>query len=120
MERNSDIIISNLITCYKNQTFTNMLIQFINEKKLENDAEFNVNELYIVGSRLNQTNRKDSDLDFVILYSSNGERDIREDDMFSILNNDFLVIDDIKIDFIPYSLYKRGKVTINDNALKIL
>lgn len=119
MEHNTPSIMLSLVSGHDKQSFTNMLIQFISEKKRENDVEFNVTGLYIVGSRVNQTNRENSDLDILLLYSGHGEREIREDDMFSILNNDYLVIDDIKIDFIPYSFYKRGKVIINDNALKL-
>ena len=52
-------------------------------------------ELY--GSRIKESARKDSDLDILLEYKGN----IREDDLFNILNDDPLYIDDIKVDINP-------------------
>ena len=52
-------------------------------------------ELY--GSRTKEAARKDSDLDILLEYKGN----IREDDLFNILNDDPLYIDDIKVDINP-------------------
>lgn len=52
-------------------------------------------ELY--GSRTKEAAREDSDLDILLEYKGN----IREDDLFNILNDDPLYIDDIKVDINP-------------------
>ena len=52
-------------------------------------------ELY--GSRIKESAREDSDLDILLEYKGN----IREDDLFNILNDDPLYIDDIKVDINP-------------------
>ena len=52
-------------------------------------------ELY--GSRTKEAAREDSDLDIILEYKGN----IREDDLFNILNDDPLYIDDIKVDINP-------------------
>ena len=52
-------------------------------------------ELY--GSRTKEAAREDSDLDILLEYKGN----IREDDLFNILNDDSLYIDDIKVDINP-------------------
>ena len=52
-------------------------------------------ELY--GSRTKEAARKDSDLDILLEYKGN----IREDDLFNILNDNPLYIDDIKVDINP-------------------
>ena len=52
-------------------------------------------ELY--GSRTKEAARKNSDLDILLEYKGN----IREDDLFNILNDDPLYIDDIKVDINP-------------------
>ena len=49
------------------------------------------------GSRTKESARKDSDLDILLEYKGN----IREDDLFNILNDDPLYIDDIKVDINP-------------------
>lgn len=52
-------------------------------------------ELY--GSRTKEAAREDSDLDILLEYKGN----IREDDLFNILNDNPLYIDDIKVDINP-------------------
>ena len=52
-------------------------------------------ELY--GSRTKEAAREDSDLDIILEYKGN----IREDDLFNILNEEPLYIEGIKIDINP-------------------
>ena len=52
-------------------------------------------ELY--GSRIKEAARKDSDLDILLEYKGN----IREDDLFNLLNEEPLYIEGIKIDINP-------------------
>lgn len=111
------LIENKILNGYTKEEFTSIIICFINEKKIENDMEFKINELYVVGSRVKQTHKNNSDLDILFIYDDNGET--REDDMFSILNDDRLVINDINVDFIPHSSYK-GRVKIGEDSLKLI
>ena len=54
-------------------------------------------DIVLYGSRTKESPRKDSDLDILLEYKGN----IREDDLFNILNDDPLYIDDIKVDINP-------------------
>lgn len=54
-------------------------------------------DIVLYGSRTKEAARKDSDLDILLEYNGN----IREDDLFNILNDDPLYIDDIKVDINP-------------------
>ena len=54
-------------------------------------------DIVLYGSRTKESARKDSDLDILLEYKGN----IREDDLFNILNDDSLYIDDIKVDINP-------------------
>ena len=54
-------------------------------------------DIVLYGSRTKESARKDSDLDILLEYKGN----IREDDLFNILNDDPLYIDDIKVDINP-------------------
>ena len=54
-------------------------------------------DIQIYGSRTKEAAREDSDLDILLEYKGN----IREDDLFNILNDDPLYIDDIKVDINP-------------------
>ncbi|WP_336769801.1 nucleotidyltransferase domain-containing protein [Bacillus bombysepticus] len=56
----------------------------------------NVFGVYLVGSRVNGTNRADSDLDIVIVY----EGDIKEDRLSIVLNSNILYYDDLEFDFL--------------------
>ncbi|HDR8324896.1 TPA: nucleotidyltransferase domain-containing protein, partial [Bacillus cereus] len=57
---------------------------------------FNVLGVYLVGSRINGTNRDDSDLDVVIVY----EGDIKEDRLSIVLNSYALHYDGLEFDFL--------------------
>ena len=56
-----------------------------------------LNDIRLHGSRLRNQAKEDSDLDAVVEYSG----DIREDDLFDMLHEDPLFIDDIEIDINP-------------------
>lgn len=60
-------------------------------------------KICLVGSRVSNQNRSGSDLDVAIQYKGN----IREDDVFHMLNSEPLFIDDVRVDFIPY-LQEKG------------
>lgn len=52
--------------------------------------------VYLVGSRINGTNREDSDLDVVIIY----EGDIKEDRLSIVLNSNILCYAGLEFDFL--------------------
>ena len=54
-------------------------------------------DIVLYGSRTKEVAREDSDLDILLEYKGN----IREDDLFNILNDNPLYIDNIKIDINP-------------------
>ena len=59
--------------------------------------DIDIIDIQIYGSRTKKAAREDSDLDILLEYKGN----IREDDLFNILNDDPLYIDDIKVDINP-------------------
>ena len=59
--------------------------------------DVNIIDIDLHGSRLRGTAKNNSDLDVVVQYDGN----IREDDLFNILNEDPIEIEGIKIDFNP-------------------
>ena len=59
--------------------------------------DIDIIDIELYGSRTKETAREDSDLDILLEYKGN----IREDDLFNILNDDPLYIDDIKVDINP-------------------
>ena len=65
---------------------------------MNEEIEFlDINTLEVFGSRLTGTHRKDSDLDIRIEYFD----DIKESDVFNMLNGLELEYDGIKVDFFP-------------------
>ena len=59
--------------------------------------DIDIIDIELYGSRTKEAAREDSDLDILLEYKGN----IREDDLFNILNDDPLYIDDIKVDINP-------------------
>jgi hypothetical protein len=59
--------------------------------------DIKLNDIRLNGSRLRNQAKQKSDLDAVVEYDG----DIREDDFFSILNDDPLYIDDVRVDINP-------------------
>jgi predicted nucleotidyltransferase len=70
------------------------------------DDDFKITQISLVGSRLKGTNREDSDLDIAFEY----EGKYREDSMCDTLNGEPLMIDDMRVDFIPYAQYKGNHI----------
>ena len=66
------------------------------------EDDFTLTKLALVGSWVKGTNREDSDLDVAFAYDGR----YREDAMCDTLNMEPLYIDDLRVDFIPYSNYK--------------
>lgn len=56
-----------------------------------------IKDIQLHGSRLRGQAKKDSDLDAVVEYKGN----IREDDLFNMLHDDMLYIEDIEVDINP-------------------
>lgn len=66
--------------------------------------DFEITTLGVIGSRAKGDDS--SDLDVVIEYKG----DYREDGVFEALNSDSLFIDDIEVDFIPFSVNKGNEI----------
>ena len=59
--------------------------------------DIDIIDIELYGSRIKEAARKDSDLDILLEYKGN----IREDDLFNLLNEEPLYIEGIKIDINP-------------------
>ena len=68
--------------------------QILNDNDI---SDVDIVDIDLHGSRLRGTAKKDSDLDVVVQYNG----DIREDDLFNILNENPLEIEGIKVDINP-------------------
>lgn len=68
------------------------------------DIDINLISLELYGSRNRGTSGETSDLDIALEY----EGDIREDDLFNILNENPMVIDGIRVDINPITAEKTG------------
>lgn len=78
---------------------------YIQEKLEENDLyDVEINDLEIIGSRNRGTAKENSDLDIVVEYTG----DIREDDLFNILNEEPMYIDGVQVDINPINEYDSG------------
>ena len=86
---------------YSYDEVVDMVSEFISERLYDNgysDEDVIIKEVRLHGSRLRGQARDDSDLDAVVEY----EGDIREDDLFSMLNDeDPLYIEDVRVDINP-------------------
>ena len=86
---------------YSYEEIISIIERFIKDRLLENNIleyECEIVEIQLHGSRLRGQAKKRSDLDAVLQYKGN----IREDDMFNILNsNPRLKIEGIKVDINP-------------------
>lgn len=85
---------------YSYKEVCDMVLNHI-ESALEDNGysaeDLDVVEIQLHGSRLRGTARPDSDLDAVVEYSG----DFREDDLFDLLNENPLFIEDIQVDINP-------------------
>lgn len=68
--------------------------------------DFRIIDIRLVGSRVKETEREDSDLDIAFVY----EGDYGDPAMCDTLNMEPLMIDDFKVDFIPYSDRKGSSI----------
>ena len=77
---------------YSKKEIQNILKKYINHK-----IDIEIIDIELYGSRTKEAAREDSDLDILLEYKGN----IREDDLFNILNEEPLYIEGIKIDINP-------------------
>ena len=85
---------------YSYQEVCDMVLDHINTALEDNGysaEDLDIIEIQLHGSRLRGTARPDSDLDAVVEYSG----DFREDDLFDLLNEDPLFIEDVQVDINP-------------------
>lgn len=83
---------------YNYEEVCNIVRDFVEERLNEDGVEsISIESVALHGSRLRNTARAESDLDAVVQYSG----DIREDDLFNLLNEDPLFIEDIRVDINP-------------------
>lgn len=107
--------IANLIPAVGLEHLTrNELSEIINEYLREKinfvEDDFKITQISVVGSRLKGTHRKDSDLDIAFEY----EGRYRPDSLCDTLNVEPLMIDDIRVDFVPYARYKGESINHDD------
>ena len=90
---------------YSRTEIKDIVSNYIQDKLVENDLEdISINGAEIIGSRNRGNAKTNSDLDLVVEYSG----DIREDDLFNILNEEPLEIEGIKVDINPITSDKSG------------
>jgi len=92
-----------------------MVNDYLREKINFVDKDFEIKQISIVGSRLKGTHREDSDLDIAFEY----EGKYRPDSLCDTLNMDPLIIEGIRVDFIPYARYK-GESIKNEGEIEHL
>ena len=97
---------------YTDEELRQIIMHHIDSSMSQSDYKIEVNSLYIVGSRVQQTNREDSDLDVIIIYSD----EMPDYVVHEILNEDHLLIEDIVIDFIPFQY----EVQVKKDFIKLL
>jgi len=90
---------------YTKSEIKDIVNRYIQNKLEENDLlDITIDGSEIIGSRNRGNAKSNSDLDLVVEYSG----DIREDDLFDILNEDPLEIEGIKVDINPITADKTG------------
>ena len=90
---------------YSRKEIKDITRDYIQEKLEENNLyDVEINDLEINGSRNRGTAKENSDLDIVVEYTG----DIREDDLFNILNEDPMYIDGVQVDINPINEYDTG------------
>ena len=93
---------------YTRSDITNSVREYIQQKLEENDITANIVGIEIHGSRARGNAKENSDLDVVVEYDG----DVREDDMFNILNDDSndqaLYIEGIRVDINPIRAQETG------------
>ena len=90
---------------YSKKQIKDITRDYIQEKLEENNLyDVEINDLEIIGSRNRGTAKENSDLDIVVEYTG----DIREDDLFNILNEEPMYIDGVQVDINPINEYDSG------------
>lgn len=88
-----------------------LLLQHIHNEIGEAEIDCDIKGIALVGSRITGTHSPESDLDVAIEYAGEADEDI----VFEILNvQSPLIIDDMKVDFIPYSINRGNKIDVKD------
>lgn len=85
---------------YSYDEVVELIRNFIIDKLYDNgysDDDITIKDIQLHGSRLRNQAKSDSDLDAVVEY----EGDINEDDLFNMLHDDPLYIDDVEVDINP-------------------
>lgn len=100
-ERENQIHVKGLEHLTKTELLS-IVQEFLHSKLNFVEDDFKITQISLVGSRLKGTNREDSDLDIAFEY----EGKYRSDSMSDTLNGEPLMIDDMRVDFIPYARYK--------------
>ncbi|AEO93885.1 gp642 [Bacillus phage G] len=97
---------------YNEKELLSIFVDYLYSQSSQCDFKLELNSLYMVGSRVTQTNRNDSDLDIILVYSNS----IKDYVMHEILNEELLYVDGIRIDFIPY----KDRVELNGKYIRLL
>lgn len=90
------------LSAYTKEEVAAMITQHIYSELEYVEEYFGLTKLAIVGSWVKGTNRPDSDLDVAFSYDG----PIKDYSMCDILNMEPLYIDDLRVDFIPYSNHR--------------
>lgn len=72
---------------------------------------FKPTKICLVGSRVRGTNTDSADIDVAIQYKG----ELKEEDVFNILHKEPLIIDGLRVDYIPYNESKGNRI---DNYTK--
>lgn len=88
--------------------FNATVLEFIHDK-MNFEEDFRLSKIAVVGSRVHGKIREDSDLDIAFEYTG----DYRSYSICDTLNEEPLIIEGIRIDFIPFGLNKGEKMNEN-------
>ena len=113
-----DIVVSKInesvqgLEDYTENRIKDIIVEYIMYKMIEeagySEDDFNIKAIELNGSRKRGQARDDSDLDVVVEFEGD---DLREDDLFNLLNgDDRLYIEDIAVDINPILAYKSGSI----------
>jgi len=97
---------------YTENGIKDIVAEYIMYKMIEeagySEDDFNIKAIELNGSRKRGTARDDSDLDVVVEFEGDN---LREDDLFNLLNDDDrLYIEDIAVDINPILAHKSGSI----------
>ena len=104
-----DINKNEIIPGFKNSEVYNQIANFLRDILVEYNINTDIVDFEIVGSRSKRTQNENSDLDIILEYNNDN---IREDDMFNLLNSEDFYIENIKVDFNPINPLISGYTVI--------